>query len=113
MTVEDDVGPWVRGRAIVRRASTGLYAATDRASGRAVSIRAPLVGIADEHAARAELSREAKVLSRFGPHEAILALGADESALSPPRLGAWWSGTRRWHTAAAPTAPAVHASCST
>lgn len=86
MTVKGDVGPWVRGRAIVRRASTGLYAATDRASGRAVSLRAPLVGIVDERVARAELAREAKVLSRFGPHEAILALGADESALSPPRL---------------------------
>lgn len=84
--MSDDVGPWVRGRALARRGSTGLFVATDRLTGRAASIRAMLAGIADERDARAELSREAAVLASIGPHEAILALGSDESAASPPRL---------------------------
>jgi hypothetical protein len=81
-----DVGPWVRGRTLAVRASTGLYVATDRSTGRVASIRAPLAGIADDRAARTELAREARIMARLEPHEAILALAADESALSPPRL---------------------------
>lgn len=84
--MSDDVGPWTRGRALARRASTGLYAASERTTGRSVTLRVALVGIADERTARAELAREGRILSLLGPHEAILALGSDESSASPPRL---------------------------
>jgi serine/threonine-protein kinase len=71
---------------LVGRPRTGLWPSREAPDGRSVTVRRARPGIVADAEVRRELAREARILAQIGPHEAILALLADESAADPPRL---------------------------
>lgn len=71
---------------LVGRSRTGLWIAREGPAGAVVAVRRARSGIVADAEVRRELAREARVLATIGPHEAILALLADESGAEPPRI---------------------------
>lgn len=68
------------------RPRTGLWLAREEPEGRVVAVRRARPGVAPHAEVKRELAREARVLARIGPHEAVLGLLVDASSGDPPRL---------------------------